>query len=840
MTGGSGSRPIVESLSRVLAGVVLLLAVLGAAPSAAADAPPPTPAPGHPWFGPALDISEDGPLRYADRLGAGASLYTFPVDYPLTTQGTTQLRGFAEEVASQGAVLVLQVEPVVALGDLTPADADELAALVAGLHRDLDTYTLVRFAPEMNGSWRTWGQQPRAFVRAFRAVATAVHAATDHASMVWSPVYGSGYPFGRRQGTDSEIDLSERRETGRLDTDGNGRLEAGDDPYGPYYPGAGAVDWVGLFLYRFGQSQGVDENVAPPADEVASRLAESWGYGARGARASFYERFAEGRAHPLLLETAALYNPGVGGAGELGLKRTWWRQVLAALPGHPLIGGVSWLELDRVEAEVDDQPVDWQATRTPRLAGALLADLRSAGLPVGEPVTRVHQQRERSAATAEQAAANATIVQARLPPVDQVDSAPGWTALGAGLLALVLLLGALAGRLAPSWRYAPVPEERDLRLDLFRGWLILAVVVAQIEVGGLLSRVTLNGVGAITGAEAFLALSGVVLAMSHRTVAERGGEWVAAGRRWRRARTLYLTALVLTLGIYLLGRIPGLDATAVTTFTDRGTGAGGPAARGRVHDLYVHAERLLDYPPPWYAVRELLLLRMGPWVLSVLGLFVVLTAIAPVLTWLLRRRLWWVVLALSGGGYAYARFQDPHWPPAQFEAVYPLLVWQVPFLLGLVIGHHRDELVRALTTRAGKLACGAVVVAHAGLLTLQWLAARGLAWAPLAPETYARLFDRAGLPPGRLLSLVVLLVVAFAFLTTCWKPVHAALGRLLVPLGQASLYVFVMHAFVVIAVANVPGLDRASAWQGVVVQVLAVALLWVLVKRRFLFSVVPR
>ena len=49
----------------------------------------------------------------------------------------------------------------------------------------------------MNGSWRSWGQQPEAYVAAFREVADAVHAATDRAAMVWSPVYGSGYPFGR-------------------------------------------------------------------------------------------------------------------------------------------------------------------------------------------------------------------------------------------------------------------------------------------------------------------------------------------------------------------------------------------------------------------------------------------------------------------------------------------------------------------------------------------------------------------------------------------------------------------------------------------------------------------
>ena len=68
-----------------------------------------------------------------------------------------------------------------------------------------------------------------------------------------------------------------------------------------------------LFLYRFGQSQGVDRNVLPPRGELASRLDDVWGYPEPG-RVPFYERFSADTGHPLLLETAALHNPAVGGA----------------------------------------------------------------------------------------------------------------------------------------------------------------------------------------------------------------------------------------------------------------------------------------------------------------------------------------------------------------------------------------------------------------------------------------------------------------------------------------------------------------------------------------------
>jgi len=34
-----------------------------------------------------------------------------------------------------------------------------------------------------------------------------------------------------------------------LDTNNNGQLDGGDDPYSPWYPGDDQVDWIGISLY---------------------------------------------------------------------------------------------------------------------------------------------------------------------------------------------------------------------------------------------------------------------------------------------------------------------------------------------------------------------------------------------------------------------------------------------------------------------------------------------------------------------------------------------------------------------------------------------------------------
>ena len=67
----------------------------------------------------------------------------------------------------------------------------------------------------------------------------------------------------------------------------------------------------------------------------------------------------------------------------------------------------------------------------------------------------------------------------------------------------------------------------------------------------------------------------------------------------------------------------------------------------------------------------------------------------------------------------------------------------------------------------------------------------------------------------------------------------AVAGWFLVPLGRVSLYVFIVHVFFVLAVGNVPGLDRTSWWQGFLVHTVVLALIWVMVKKKVLAKVIP-
>ncbi|NYG54608.1 OpgC domain-containing protein [Nocardioides perillae] len=396
---------------------------------------------------------------------------------------------------------------------------------------------------------------------------------------------------------------------------------------------------------------------------------------------------------------------------------------------------------------------------------------------------------------------------------------------------------------------APVAGSRDRVVDWLRGLAICFVVVDHLPVPSAYQVLTEEAIGPVSSAELFVALSGVVLGSVHaRRVADSG--WGASAQQmWSRAGTLYLTAVTLVVVTWLLTLVPGVDGRFVTTFTDQGTGAAGAEGAGQVYDLYGWFRGVADGTVPFpEAMEALFLLRMGPWQANILGLYVALLLLAPLVTWLLARRLWPVVVVLSLAGWGVALVEPVRVLPSQFEDAFPLLSWQVLFVLGTVVGWHRSAVLAAARTRAGR----AVVV----LLVVAWLAAVAFSWAnpylsnaldvrwvllddATYTQVYAEWFARTDLRPGRLAATWAFLVAAYALLTVAWRPVSAATSAALEPLGRATLYVFVVHVPVVLLVAQLGDRDT-SLGVGTLLATATLALLWLMVRTRFLFGIVPR
>jgi hypothetical protein len=811
--------------ARVVAALLLLcaLSLLHAGPARAVEDTTTPPGSQGPYLGALLDWATDSTAAHAERLGAPAAVYGRPVPLPLGEQEQGYLRDYFGQVAARGAHALLTIRPEVALEDVDDAAAAALAAQVGDVAEGYAGTVFVRFAPQMNAPWVEWGQQPEDYTAAFRAVANAMDAELGDPVMVWSPTAAEDYPF-----RDPSTTTAGGGALGALDTTGDGVWDFDDDAYSPYYPGDDVVDWVGLTAYH-DETDGLSvRNVTPEPGAFAALLGPAWVAGPL-AEADFYASYAVGHDKPLLVETAAFYSPDAEGPSELEVKSSWWDQVLgaASAPEYDRIGAVVWNET--VEQR-DAGAVDWRATADPGVATAFAGRVESSGLVTGPVI-------EQSALEGAAPAATGTSL-----------AGPAAWAMAVAALVVALLL-CLLPLLEPvrAWAYGD-DTPRDARIDMLRGMAIVFVVINHVGLTSLFQLLTQETIGAVSGAELFVFLSGAVLGLVYGPRAkDQLGDVV--DRTSKRAWKLYVTALVVVLLVYALSRLPFLDATTVTTFTDQGTGAAGGGAAGTTYDLYAGMDEITSYPVPAHLIPAVLLLQIGPWQFNVMGLYVILLALSPLVLMALSRGRAWLVLLLSLGLYILGIVTRFRLLPSQFEDSFPLLVWQVLFTLGMVAGYYRSQIVTWFGARSRRGLLVACVLGAVALAVFSWSSpyftnAYDVRLA-LLPETtfrtvYDGFFERTFLGPGRLLNVLLVLITGYALLSAYWKPLERALGWFLVPLGQATLYVFILHVFLILVAANIPALQEGNLWLNSGAYVVVLGLLWVMVRTRFLFRVIPR
>src|SRR5438045_8723598 len=122
------------------------------------------------------------------------------------------------------------------------------------------------------------------------------------------------------------------------------------------------------------------------------------------------------------------------------------------------------------------------------------------------------------------------------PPIPGRAEAPGWSV-------------ALAQRLRALSYYSTgdFPSKRDLRVDLLRGFCIFAMVVDHFGGDSWLYAITGGNRFYVSAAEGFIFISGFIMGQAYRAKCDRSGLPIAMGDALRRARTLYVATVVLTL-----------------------------------------------------------------------------------------------------------------------------------------------------------------------------------------------------------------------------------------------------------------------------------------------------
>jgi hypothetical protein len=173
----------------------------------------------------------------------------------------------------------------------------------------------------------------------------------------------------------------------------------------------------------------------------------------------------------------------------------------------------------------------------------------------------------------------------------------------------------------------------------------------------------------------------------------------------------------------------------------------------------------------------------------------------------------------------------------------PVADWQLLFVVGLLIGYHRKRLRELLAGRRAVIFNMALLTLFAVFSGIQIFVIYGGAEVPSWVSAFAadawQGYDHN--PPAHMLALFTYMLSVHRLTSWVWLPLSKLLGWFLIPLGQSALYVYTVHTVLVFYVLQ--SLDRFQGLQGLPLTIALLGLmlvLWVLVKRRFLFWLIPR
>jgi enterochelin esterase-like enzyme len=367
----------------------------------------------------------------------------------------------------------------------------------------------------------------------------------------------------------------------------------------------------------------------------------------------------------------------------------------------------------------------------------------------------------------------------------------------------------------------PPGRGRDQRIDLLRGFAVLAMVVDHIAGPSLLYALTGGNRFYTSAAEGFIFISGLVMGLVYQRLIERDGLGPSLRRAIERAVTLYLVTITLTLLFIPISELLGL-----------------------------HWAQGIDFSDPLGFVVSVLTLHQTYYLVDIPLLYTILILISPLALVMLSQGRTAVVLGASWLLWlAYQFF------PQQAEVPWPIAgnylffvsAWQVFFFTGLVLGWHHSD----LTTRLARFPRRpALVVAGAGsaiLIAGYWLSSRLDVYFPISTEhaqelqlfALDNLFAKADMRPGRIVASIVVFGFLYLLVTEAWRPLARATGWFMLPLGEHALYAYAAHVVLAIPIAlaldaiSLP--DRYQRPLNLVLQIGALAVIWLLIRWRILF-----
>lgn len=364
-------------------------------------------------------------------------------------------------------------------------------------------------------------------------------------------------------------------------------------------------------------------------------------------------------------------------------------------------------------------------------------------------------------------------------------------------------------------------SERILAFDLLRGYFLFVILLNHLEFypNGL-DFLTGRGFLYVSTAEGFFVVSGLVLGIVRGRKLINQPLRVVTKLLWKRALQLYATSIVLTLIFTLIGSFfitnPGLKF-------------------GIYSDIHNWGKLIWDTVTLAYSYGWADFLR----------LYALFIFFAPVAMWLLRNGKWYIMMLISFGVWALYPYIHGDTTLSQPFS------WQLIFFSGLAIGFYWEAIIakwRSLSLTARRfIGWSFVLVFIVTALGSAYLVfgsqAGGEAGARI--ESVHRVieqgFNKDRLPLPRIILGAVWFWGLFYLVRRFESTIVKYFGWLLLQFGSHSLYVYTISAFVVFFVhlyIAPPGFS--SLWLNLLASLIAVSLVYLAVKTKFLMKLIPR
>ncbi|HZQ46918.1 MAG TPA: OpgC domain-containing protein [Verrucomicrobiae bacterium] len=325
-----------------------------------------------------------------------------------------------------------------------------------------------------------------------------------------------------------------------------------------------------------------------------------------------------------------------------------------------------------------------------------------------------------------------------------------------------------------STRQAPLRQTpRDCRLDALRGLLLILMTVRHLP--SVLGKYTFEYFGYLSEAEGFVLLSGFVAGLSYTRLASQHPASTLSRQAFLRARTIYLYHAAIFILSFLIIKIFSRDEEYASSW-----------------------DELVHLNPAVSLVAGITCLNQ-PKFLDILPMYCIFVLNVPLIIQAFRRKLSWLVLALSALLWGITQFGFRTSTAVQWLHNYlpvnlgefEVCSWQVLFVAGLYLGF-RSSAGGIMKPCFGRL----LVVYLWGIAICLMLVKHHIVCGTEVAYVAERMSDKPTLGALRIFNfaIVYMLLIHYGWNLRPGLVVHG-----LAYLGRRSLQVFGWHVLVVIA-----------------------------------------